>query len=62
MLRHRFESVKYAPSLKAPTYVLRAAMDAALVSAELYTGAWTDVERRALARIGELARHQGDAP
>jgi len=27
MLRHRFESVKYAPSLKAPTYVLRAASD-----------------------------------
>lgn len=27
VLRHRFESVKYAPSLKAPTYVLRAAMD-----------------------------------
>ena len=27
VLRHRFESVKYAPSLKAPTYVLRAAID-----------------------------------
>jgi dipeptidyl aminopeptidase/acylaminoacyl peptidase len=27
MLRHRFESIKYAPSLKAPTYVLRAASD-----------------------------------
>ncbi|HEX9171029.1 MAG TPA: alpha/beta fold hydrolase [Telluria sp.] len=27
ILRHRFESIKYAPSLKAPTYVLRAAMD-----------------------------------
>jgi dienelactone hydrolase len=27
MLRHRFESVKYAPALKAPTYVLRAASD-----------------------------------
>jgi pimeloyl-ACP methyl ester carboxylesterase len=27
MLRHRFESVKYAPSLKAPTYVLRAERD-----------------------------------
>lgn len=27
-----------------------------------FAGAWTDVERRALARIGELARHQGDAP
>jgi dipeptidyl aminopeptidase/acylaminoacyl peptidase len=27
VLQHRFESVKYAPSLKAPTYVLRAAMD-----------------------------------
>lgn len=27
VLRHRFESVKYAPSLTAPTYVLRAAMD-----------------------------------
>jgi len=27
VLRHRFESVKYAPSLKAPTYVLRAAYD-----------------------------------
>lgn len=27
MLRHRFESIKYAPSLKAPTYVLRAAQD-----------------------------------
>ncbi len=27
MLRHRFESIKYAPSLKAPTYVLRAAED-----------------------------------
>jgi dipeptidyl aminopeptidase/acylaminoacyl peptidase len=27
ILRHRFESIKYAPSLKAPTYVLRAAID-----------------------------------
>ena len=27
VLRHRFESVKYAASLKAPTYVLRAATD-----------------------------------
>jgi hypothetical protein len=27
VLRHRFESVKYAPSLTAPTYVLRAATD-----------------------------------
>jgi dipeptidyl aminopeptidase/acylaminoacyl peptidase len=27
VLQHRFESIKYAPSLKAPTYVLRAAMD-----------------------------------
>ncbi len=27
VLRHRFESVKYAPSLMAPTYVLRAAAD-----------------------------------
>jgi dipeptidyl aminopeptidase/acylaminoacyl peptidase len=27
ILRHRFESIKYAPSLKAPTYVLRAALD-----------------------------------
>ncbi|NRR30489.1 alpha/beta hydrolase [Oxalobacteraceae bacterium] len=27
VLRHRFESVKYAPALKAPTYVLRAASD-----------------------------------
>jgi hypothetical protein len=27
MLRHRFESIKYAPALKAPTYVLRAAID-----------------------------------
>jgi uncharacterized protein len=27
MLRHRFESIKYAPSLKAPTYVLRAEHD-----------------------------------
>ncbi len=27
VLRHRFESVKYAPQLKAPTYVLRAAFD-----------------------------------
>lgn len=27
MLRHRFESIKYAPSLKAPTYVLRAHED-----------------------------------
>ncbi|MFL6657546.1 MAG: alpha/beta hydrolase [Massilia sp.] len=27
VLRHRFESVKYAPSLTAPTYVLRAAID-----------------------------------
>jgi pimeloyl-ACP methyl ester carboxylesterase len=27
MLRHRFESIKYAPSLKAPTYVLRALED-----------------------------------
>jgi hypothetical protein len=27
MLRHRFESIKYAPSLKVPTFVLRAASD-----------------------------------
>jgi pimeloyl-ACP methyl ester carboxylesterase len=27
MLRHRFESVKYAPALTAPTYVLRAEFD-----------------------------------
>jgi len=27
VLQHRFESVKYAPSLKAPTYVLRAQSD-----------------------------------
>ena len=27
VLQHRFESVKYAPSLTAPTYVLRAATD-----------------------------------
>jgi uncharacterized protein len=27
MLRHRFESIKYAPALKAPTYVLRATSD-----------------------------------
>lgn len=27
MLRHRFESIKHAPSLKAPTYVLRAFHD-----------------------------------
>ena len=27
MLRHRFESIKFAPALKAPTYVLRAASD-----------------------------------
>jgi dipeptidyl aminopeptidase/acylaminoacyl peptidase len=27
ILRHRFESIKYAPSLNAPTYVLRAAID-----------------------------------
>ncbi|MCE3604138.1 alpha/beta fold hydrolase [Massilia sp. P8910] len=27
VLRHRFESVKYASSLRAPTYVLRAAFD-----------------------------------
>jgi dipeptidyl aminopeptidase/acylaminoacyl peptidase len=27
VLQHRFESVKYAPSLTAPTYVLRAALD-----------------------------------
>jgi dipeptidyl aminopeptidase/acylaminoacyl peptidase len=27
MLRHRFESVKYAPALTAPTYVLRAEVD-----------------------------------
>jgi len=27
MLRHRFESIKHAPALKAPTYVLRAASD-----------------------------------
>jgi hypothetical protein len=27
MLRHRFESIKYAPSLSAPTYVLRAEED-----------------------------------
>jgi dipeptidyl aminopeptidase/acylaminoacyl peptidase len=27
MLRHRFESIKYAPALKAPTFVLRAADD-----------------------------------
>ncbi|WP_307172287.1 alpha/beta hydrolase [Massilia sp. 9096] len=27
LLRHRFESIKFAPSLKAPTYVLRATSD-----------------------------------
>jgi dienelactone hydrolase len=27
MLRHRFESIKYAPALKVPTFVLRAASD-----------------------------------
>jgi dipeptidyl aminopeptidase/acylaminoacyl peptidase len=27
ILRHRFESIKYAPSLMAPTFVLRAAFD-----------------------------------
>jgi dienelactone hydrolase len=27
VLQHKFESVKYAPQLKAPTYVLRAASD-----------------------------------
>ncbi|MES2150947.1 MAG: alpha/beta fold hydrolase [Pseudomonadota bacterium] len=27
VLRHRFESIKYAPALMAPTYVLRAAFD-----------------------------------
>ena len=27
LLRHRFESIKYAPALKAPTYVLRALHD-----------------------------------
>jgi dienelactone hydrolase len=27
LLRHRFESIKFAPSLRAPTYVLRAASD-----------------------------------
>src|SRR5438067_13792055 len=27
MLRHRFESIKFAPALKAPTYVLRATSD-----------------------------------
>jgi pimeloyl-ACP methyl ester carboxylesterase len=27
MLRHRFESIKYAPALHAPTFVLRAASD-----------------------------------
>lgn len=27
VLRHRFESIKYAPSLRAPTYVLRAEND-----------------------------------
>jgi dipeptidyl aminopeptidase/acylaminoacyl peptidase len=27
ILRHRFESIKYAPSLMAPTFVLRAAVD-----------------------------------
>jgi dienelactone hydrolase len=27
MLRHRFESIKFAPALTAPTYVLRAAFD-----------------------------------
>jgi dipeptidyl aminopeptidase/acylaminoacyl peptidase len=27
MLRHRFESIKYAPALTAPTYVLRATSD-----------------------------------
>ena len=28
MLRHRFESIKHAPALKVPTYVLRAEVDA----------------------------------
>ena len=49
VLQHRFESVKYAPSLTAPTYVLRAAMD------DVVPHSHTDV---LVAKLGRLHRDE----
>ena len=49
VLRHRFESVKYAPSLTAPTYVLRAAMD------DVVPHSHTDL---LVAKLGKLHRDE----
>ena len=48
VLRHRFESVKYAPQLKAPTFVLRAAND------DVVPHSHTDM------LVAQLARLEGD--
>lgn len=48
VLRHRFESIKYAPQLKAPTYVLRAASD------DVVPHAHTDI------LVAQLANLKGD--
>jgi dipeptidyl aminopeptidase/acylaminoacyl peptidase len=45
MLRHRFESIKYAPALTAPTYVLRAEVD------EVIPHSHTD---QLVAKLGQL--------
>jgi dipeptidyl aminopeptidase/acylaminoacyl peptidase len=49
VLQHRFESVKYAPALTAPTYVLRAAMD------DVVPHSHTDV---LVAKLGRLHRDE----
>ena len=49
VLRHRFESVKYAPSLTAPTFVLRAAMD------DVVPHSHTDL---LVAKLGKLQRDE----
>lgn len=49
VLRHRFESIKYAPALKAPTYVLRAASD------DIVPHSHTDL---LVAQLGQLHRDE----
>ncbi len=49
VLQHRFESIKYAPSLKTPTYVLRAASD------DIVPHSHTDL---LVAQLGQLHRDE----
>lgn len=49
VLQHRFESIKYAPSLKTPTYVLRAASD------DIVPHSHTDL---LVAKLGQLHRDE----